>query len=1750
MDRVKQKRGVLRAAITKLINEIDLLLQTTAPAADVLSTKLDILKSKEEMLQTLDQNIEESVPEEAFEQEVQGVLSYEEKICTAKSQITQKLRTYNRQLPRTDSSPSRVPHVQPTQNAAACRVRLPKIEISKFSGDLAEWTTFWDQFQSSIHTNESLHKVDKFRYLQSYLTGKAAAAISGLSLTNENYDTAIDLLKQRFNQRHLIVEEHLNRLLHLSPVVDAGKFVRLRELYDEVQVRVRSLQALDVGTKEYGIMLMSVLRKAVPREVTLEYNRKHKGAPSEGRTEVEDFMDFLKVEVESREKDTLLPDMQRNRAMNLDEPHSRTAPRDGRRLFERQTTGALTTGVTPQQLECLLCKAADHGIENCRSNLSVGDKKALLSREGRCFKCGKKYHRSRDCRTAPRLRCATCGGHHFTILCDRPGNYRAAEDPNPARLGVMASSALSTSDAAAATGPVLLQTARIWAETDRKRQFVRAMLDGGSQRTFIKESLSHELKCEPVGEEALSIFSFGCTPVKKTCRRVKVWLRSQYRRQDTCVEALETPEISANLMPSPDANVTRVLNEKGMEVADAAVFGTTCKPEVQILIGSDYYWAVVTGESQRISDKLFAVNTIFGWTVQGPNTSSSSCFNTGVGVLRVTVESTENEASVELQRFWDLEHIGIKPNEVEHDSLWKNEVLAQFRSSIEKKDRRYEVSLPWTDKKEELLPNLQAARTRLQSLTRRLMKDRVLMEEYDAAIRLYEQNGHAEKVPTGESDNVVYYMPHRAIIKRERETTKIRIVFDASSSSSNDPSLNDVLHAGPSLNPDMLHVMIKFRANTIALTADVEKAFLQIALAESDRDALRYLWYATTPRMGQPLPEIEALRMTRVPFGATSSPFLLAATLRHHFREMSDIFPSTCKILGESFYVDDLVTSVNTLQEARQLCEESVAIGEHCGMKLRKWATNDHQLREALRQQGDDCLSQQLESKVLGVIWDTRTDHLRVALRSVMDFLITADDTKRSLLQATARVFDPLGFLAPFVIRAKIMFQRVWQRELNWDDDLPTDVLEDWQRWRKELHQAKEIAIPRALKGTEEIHHQTLHVFCDASLLAYGAVVYLRTEYKNGACTVYLILAKARVAPLKRISLPRLELLGTLLGARLCDYVAACFPDRHGAILWSDSMIALSWIRGDAQRYKPFVANRISEIQSSRSISGWRHCPGEQNPADLLTRGSSIHSLHSRTHWWEGPQWLKESQEQWPSATTGVGKDISEEVRATHVLLLPSPPTEPILQLTNCSSLDNVVRTTAWIYRFLHNSRRDEPTTGPLSTCEIRRAENYWIRQVQAESFSEELEAVKSSWHLKVTSKLRDLHPYLDKDGILRITGRLQRGEESEEVKHPIVLPKDHRFTQLLIVRAHRRLLHSGVRDTLVELRELYWIIQARQAVKKELYKCHRCRRQRARPAFQETAPLPPDRITRAEPFEVTGVDFAGPLFYKAPDVNSKKCYIALFTCAVTRAVHLEIVDDLTTQRFLMAFRRFVSRRGLCKVIYSDNALTFKRASKDLNSLWKSVRHPDVLDYLSQSRIQWKFIVERAAWWGGFWERLVRTVKDVLRRSLAKALLRHDELVTVLTEVEAIINSRPLTSVCDSAEDLSVLTPSHFLIGRRLTALPAGTATPTTSDSNTLIKSYRYREQLLNSFWNRWRKDYVLQLRSNHVVKSGVGATLKPGDLVLLVQERLPRHLWQVCRVNSVIPGADRRVRVCIVRLPSGALLRRPVQLLCPLEIV
>ncbi|XP_008418940.1 uncharacterized protein LOC103471603 [Poecilia reticulata] len=365
-------------------------------------------------------------------------------------------------------------------------------------------------------------------------------------------------------------------------------------------------------------------------------------------------------------------------------------------------------------------------------------------------------------------------------------------------------------------------------------------------------------------------------------------------------------------------------------------------------------------------------------------------------------------------------------------------------------------------------------------------------------------------------------------------------------------------------------------------------------------------------------------------------------------------------------------------------------------------------------------------------------------------------------------------------------------------------------------------------------------------------------------------------------------------------------------------------------------------------------------------------------------------------------------------------------------------------------------------------------------------------------------------------------------------------------------MMHAGVRDTLVQTRERYWIMRARQVVKKVVSICTFCKKFNAKVGQQTTAPLPKNRITESPPFEVTGVDFTGPLYVKEQG-STRKSYVALFTCAVTRAVHLELVSDLSTKNFLLALKRIISRRGLCKVIYSDNAMTFKRAKQDLKKLWESIKDPQLQNVFSEKGITWRFIAERASWWGRFWERVVRSVKVILRKVLGRAKLSFKEVWTTLAEAEAIINSRSLTYVHIDVDEPQPLTPAHFLVGQRLTGLPprvfsADTNHPTATKEE-MTRRWRYRQRLMTNFWNRWRKEYLLDLRSAHRCDSPTPSNLQVGDVVLIGEDKTPRQSWKLGRIEELFPGRDGLVRSCAVRTTAGTVWRRPVQFLYPLEI-
>ncbi|XP_042148992.1 uncharacterized protein LOC121837441 [Ixodes scapularis] len=464
----------------------------------------------------------------------------------------------------------------------------------------------------------------------------------------------------------------------------------------------------------------------------------------------------------------------------------------------------------------------------------------------------------------------------------------------------------------------------------------------------------------------------------------------------------------------------------------------------------------------------------------------------------------------------------------------------------------------------------------------------------------------------------------------------------------------------------------------------------------------------------------------------------------------------------------------------------------NAGMTLRKWTTNSQALRDVLLQEeanpeNTTPILEQRTMKVLGIVWDPEKDVLKFALPILQNFLELHDGTKRFVLQAASRIFDPLGVLSPFTIRVKTLFQKLWARGITWDSALPEDLNNEWHEWCGDLPKMDALVIPRFVFQAGQGKDTQIHIFCDASPTAYGATVYVTTKSSPPEQPT-LLLAKARVAPIKKQTLPRLELMGAVIASRLHKYLEKtipCIP--YDYTLWTDSLITLAWIKSDPSKWKTFVSNRVAEIQRDTDPSHWRYCPGNDNPADLLTRGITGSRLVSSDLWWSGPKWLTENENEWPDLRSSNEAEtdlLKEERKAVHVILQTTPP-EPLLDLTKYSELHRALRVTAWCLRFLRNCRNGKPSNGPLSAEETTAAELYWINNVQNSTYSDEIKCLSKKENVHKQSSLAEMSPFLDKDNIIRVGGRLQMLPASDNVKHPIILPSEHYFTTLVVQNAH-----------------------------------------------------------------------------------------------------------------------------------------------------------------------------------------------------------------------------------------------------------------------------------------------------------------------------------------------------------------------------
>ena len=733
----------------------------------------------------------------------------------------------------------------------------------------------------------------------------------------------------------------------------------------------------------------------------------------------------------------------------------------------------------------------------------------------------------------------------------------------------------------------------------------------------------------------------------------------------------------------------------------------------------------------------------------------------------------------------------------------------------------------------------------------------------------------------------------------------------------------------------------------------------------------------------------------------------------------------------------------------------------------------------------------------------------------------------------------------------------MWIAGIDWDDMLPEDVTLQARDWLKELGNLNCIKVPRCIQLGQEhvVSQESIHTFVDASQGAYGACVYARYVYIDASVSVRLIAAKTRVAPVATMSIPRLELMGAILGLQLTLTVVDILQVPITEVeFWSDSMNVLWWIRGRGRQFEPFVANRIGEIQRHTSPEQWQYVSTYTNPADLLTRGVKVEKLVEDHLWWNGPKFVMECKVTWPKKEIVKGPEIETETKKAYqeftMLTVSSKKAESdCIEPSVYSSWQKLVRVQAWLVRFVENCqvKKAERVQGELSVDEIEAAEMYIIRQTQREFLTQEYISLASSKEVPGDSKILTLNPKLDEDGIMRCDSRLVNAEfVAFDVRFPIILPRKSWVTKLIVKHYHAKGKHiAGTNQTLSALSTRFWVIAGREAIRDWERECAECRKRKAKPATQIMAPLPNTRLKMPlKAFSHVGIDFGGPfLTVQGRGRSRQKRYLCLFTCMATRAVHLEVAFGLDTDSFLIAFYRMASRRGLPQEVTSDNGTNFIGASRELKELVAQLDKQMIDQSTANKGVKWHVNPPLAPHFGGVHEVMIRAAKRAIYAILSEAEVKDEELITAVTGAEGLINSRPLTYQSANPADNVPLTPNHFHHGQL-----GGEFAPQSVDSTgfNLKKRWRRIQELVRNFWQRWMQEWISGL-SPRKKWWKPQRDLRVGDVVLVASSDTPRGHWPLGRVTAVHKGDDGHVRVVKLQVGQNEMLR-PITKVCPLE--
>ncbi|KAL0852869.1 hypothetical protein ABMA27_012663 [Loxostege sticticalis] len=1355
-------------------------------------------------------------------------------------------------------------------SSKSCDVKLPKVNIPKFSGKYSEWNTFRDLFTSLIKNNKNLENVQKLLYLKGYLCGEAEQLLNNIPISDDNFQRCWKLLEDRYNNKKYICHHILKRLFSQRNILNESAN-SLKELLDTTNDCLAALKNLGIDITSWDVLIIHILTL----KLDVESRRQWEFHATDTRSNVSDelptykqFCDFL---------------TNRYRAMEFLDPRFNFNNRNQNLPVNK------TKSMHVSNTNCPFC-SEEHKLSFCQKfkNESVDSRREFVQSNNICFCCLGSKHSARFCQA--NVKCRICRKKHHALLHpagkgtsgiqstvaqvkDTPLNNSGSTDVEGTDLADPVISLFSTKDYK--VSQVLLATALLDTTSRRGEKFViRALLDQGSQSSFITESIVQllSLKKIPVRSQISGVGGENSL-ISKAMVEIEVSSRTDpnVRYQ---IRAYVLPSITT-LLPSEKVKVTEWKEFTELVLADP---GYSSPSRIDMLLGAEIYSQILQdGVKKSPVGSLVAQATSLGWILSGAVQISENL----PGKIKVMhCQVNDNEL---LKRFWELEdEIQMSKEKMYTEEERRcEEIFAETTRRDE--EGRYIVRLPVTSETPEVTNSLQIAQRRLYSLERRL-KDGDLKEQYKAVINEYVTMGHMELVPENEiKRRGAIYLPHHAVVREDRETTKVRTVFDASCKGTNKMSLNDNMLIGPTLQPDLRHVVLRWRMPPICLVADIVKMYRQVKVDKADADYLRILWRDDTSQ------NVKHYRMLRVTFGVASSPYLAVKALQQVAIDEGQMYPMAAEKVATDFYMDDLMTGCETKEDGIKLYREMNELLAKGGFELQKWTSNSQELLKEMKEfeiKGNEDEKEIKESlkiktdeiiKIVGLTWNRSDDSF--TYKVVMPAL-KEPATKRSIIADISRFYDPLGWVGPSIIISKMLIQKLWLAGIDWDEAVPTEILNEWSTYREELKLLSNITIPRWI-GIHTGDIIELHGFSDASKDAYAAVIYCRVIDSNGGVRVALIMAKTRVAPVRQISIPRLELCGAVLLTRLMIEVATVMNiDRSRLHAWTDSTIVLAWLNGHPNRWKVFVANRVSEILSSLDTHHWSHVSSKDNPADVASRGLFPADLIKDSMWFQGPEFLHKKQ----------------------------------------------------------------------------------IEYLKPKDMNTELERIKIKSH-----------------------GTVTQGSE------------------------------------------VIW----------------------------------------------------------------------------------ERFSSLTRMIRVVAY---------CK---------------------------QVSEALATNGCNFHFIPSRAPNFGGLWEAGVKSVKYHLSRVIGQSTLTFEELSTVLAQVEACLNSRPLSVItCNDDENITVLTPGHFLVGEPLVVPPDRNFENSNLSS---LRRWQYTQRMLQDFWRQWSKQYLNKFYQRYRW-STQNPQPKVGDIVLVKEDNSPACRWLYGRVIATHPGQDNIVRVVTLKVKNGT-IKRSISKLCPLPI-